>query len=641
MFLLATFVLMTASSATWFGGEPATFDLPTVGNPYDPEQNDVQVRFTGPHAAQEGRLAYYAHGHWHVNFAAKRMGTYLGTIQINGRNAAVSPIREVASHPIQDGFIRVGGPWGFRYDSGKIYWPFGHNLAWQSGSVPLSKTIQDMGAYGANWARVWASFWDGKNPMWHPAPFNTLDEDSLDKWDAIVKAAQAGGVSFQFVLFHHGPWSSNVDSNWAQNPWNTKNGGFLKTPNEFFTNSHAKKLAKEWLRYAVARYGDSPAVLSWELFNEVQWVDAIQAKDYASVRAWHEEMTSYLKQLDPYNHLVTSSSDLSLPVFSSVDYYQPHSYPVRIRPMLLNAEHQNDKPVFFGEIGLAAGRNDAEERQAIRDGIWTSLFRHFSGAAEYWYWDKVIANHFENEYKNSRKILDASGALKQPDAKEFFPNLEVPVSDLILQPSGGWEPVKKYEFRLPQDANALAGTASYFQGVGHRDMRSKPLSLLLNLPSSGTLRISFAESSGSGGNMVVRVDGTEVARKTIPGGAVAKNEEFMATIPGGRHTVELDNDGPDWVRFSKIVLPGLGKQAEGSGSATKSFAILRVTRTQSGSFPIGISELPLLDGRYHLEVSDLDSGLAKSSIVQVNHGTLRHPVETTASDMVIVIKKHA
>jgi len=52
------------------------------------------------------------------------------------------------------------------------------------------------------------------------------------------------GVRFQLVLFHHGPWSSRVNSNWGENPWNVKNGGFLAKPDDFFTNQRPSRSAK-------------------------------------------------------------------------------------------------------------------------------------------------------------------------------------------------------------------------------------------------------------------------------------------------------------------------------------------------------------------------------------------------------------
>ena len=87
-----------------------------------------------------------------------------------------------------------------------------------------------MGKLGLNWSRIWANHWDGKNPFWVKGDQLKFDESALDKWESIIKGAERGGIKFQFVLFHHGPWSSRVNSNWVENPMNKKNGGFLDKP---------------------------------------------------------------------------------------------------------------------------------------------------------------------------------------------------------------------------------------------------------------------------------------------------------------------------------------------------------------------------------------------------------------------------
>ena len=61
-------------------------------------------------------------------------------------------------------------------------------------------------------------------------------------------AAEQSGVYFQMTLQHHGQYSSTVDPNWSQNPYNTANGGFLADPKLFFTDATAKSLTKRKYR---------------------------------------------------------------------------------------------------------------------------------------------------------------------------------------------------------------------------------------------------------------------------------------------------------------------------------------------------------------------------------------------------------
>ena len=105
-----------------------------------------------------------------------------------------------------------------------------------------------MGAAHENWSRVWMDHWDGKNLDWPPygatLPPGQLNLTVAQKWDAIVAAAEEAGIHFQMTLQHHGQYSTMVDANWAENPYDLTNNigstnGFMTDPVEFFTNATA------------------------------------------------------------------------------------------------------------------------------------------------------------------------------------------------------------------------------------------------------------------------------------------------------------------------------------------------------------------------------------------------------------------
>ena len=122
-----------------------------------------------------------------------------------------------------------------------------------------------MGRNGVNWSRIWACNWDGKNPWWptdDTPPSDQMWSKAFERWDQIVSAAEDAGISFQFVLFHHGAFSTRVNPNFPDHPWNKAKGGFLEKAADFFTDPEAKRRSKMWLRYAVARWGHSTSVMS-------------------------------------------------------------------------------------------------------------------------------------------------------------------------------------------------------------------------------------------------------------------------------------------------------------------------------------------------------------------------------------------
>lgn len=630
----------TLTKTSWFGPVTATLDIKTAGNPFDPSQNDIQVIFVSPSGKTTTRIAFYSHGKWHVTLAATEKGTYQGTVIQNGSPTEAKTTLTL-SRNLPTGFVRTTPDHRFAFDNGQSYWPLGFNFAWRSDNVPdLPAALPELKRYGVNWTRIWADHWDGKNPFWVKGNPLQFDEAPLDRWQAVTEAAEKGDVKYQFVLFHHGPWSSRVNSNWGENPWNKANGGFLDTPTEFFSSPQAKKIAKAWLRYAVARYGHSPSVMAWELFNEVEWVDPNYDQKEQLVGDWHQEMAAYLRSIDPYRHLVTTSSRMSLPIYADMDYYQPHGYPNRVQNLLLASPPKADKPYFFGEVGPAAAQaGPAIQRTAIRDSIFTALVMGHSGSAQYWYWDNVYPQNLLDEYAFASKILKASGVLTQQIAK-FTPKLIAPAADLVVSPGGDWEPVHKFSYSLPEEANELGGMSSFFQGSGHAEMRPQPIKLTFTSPKAGVVTIRFVQISQGGGNLIARIGGKQVAKVSFEPNEDAGKKALTIPVPAGKTILELDNDGPDWVRLASIAIPGAGTAANAIATGNKATVLLRIEKqAQTPDFSTPVANLPLADGSYTLTIYDLDKKSQVTQTVTIKNQTTTKPILINRDDAIFTLTR--
>src|SRR5690606_12081383 len=83
---------------------------------------------------------------------------------------------------------------------------------------------------------------------------------------------------------------------------------------------------KNQLLYIIGRYGYSDHIMAWELWNEVDWTDGYKAAD---VFTWHQEMSQFMKENDPYSRLVTTSykgETGGAYNLATIDYVNPHSY---------------------------------------------------------------------------------------------------------------------------------------------------------------------------------------------------------------------------------------------------------------------------------------------------------------------------
>lgn len=618
----------------WYGPCMVTEPVAFKGNPYDPAENDVEVDFLGAGGRKFRRMGYYVgDGKFAATLVAPVPGEYRPVFSLNGKEVPQGERTFAVRERLPHGFIGLNGR-RFAWSDGTPYFPIGYDYGWrQIPNESVAQGMKKMGKQGANWSRIWANYWDEKNPYW-PAKGQTLApgellQGPLQTWDGIIAAAESADVHFQFVLFHHGAVSTTTDSNWRDHPWNAANGGFLKDPADFFSDPEAKRRTKIWLRYAVARYAHSPAVMAWELFNEVQWVDAIKKEPsrVGDVAAWHKEMADYVRGIDPYHHLITSSSSESLDshVFDAVDYMQPHTYPVNVLASIGGYRFEG-KPGFFGEFGPPAGGRESV-RKLVRDGIYGGILAGHAGAGEYWFWDNVDRSGLGSDFLAARKVIDGSGLLHHPDAKPLTISADTPNhGDMLLAAGRGWGKSSTFELDLPKvGIQELAGWSQYFQSIDNGQPGwGKPFLLRFVAPAAGKLQIGIGQVSDKGATLAVWVNDQKVLdQKFDPPAAGARSGRRGATpisvdFPAGPVNVRIENHGGDWIRMDSITVPGVGPTAFAHGLGDRRWALVRVVGPDTSS--VTVTGLPLADGSYRAKVWDVATGAETILAVKVVHG---------------------
>ncbi|MGQ9504888.1 MAG: DUF5060 domain-containing protein [Thermogutta sp.] len=213
--------------------------------------------------------------------------------------------------------------------------------------------------------------------------YNAVDCFMLDQ---LVAAAEAKGIYLQLCLLTRDLFMHR-----------------LREPaSEWYRGAIAD--AKRTFRYAVARWGYSPAVAAWEYWNEI---DPGLPTD-----RFYEELGQYLEEIDPYHHLRTTSAwgpspkDCRHPRLdiAEVHYYLRPQDRERIRDEVAAVldrtaflrQHAADKPVLIGEFGLADDkwREDPQMPQDkgllhFHNSLWASLLSGVSGTTMFWWWDRL------------------------------------------------------------------------------------------------------------------------------------------------------------------------------------------------------------------------------------------------------------
>jgi hypothetical protein len=330
---------------------------------------------------------------WKIRFTPTKTGTYSYEVFLrNRRGEAVERGRSFEVFPgNKRGFVRCSPkhPRYFEHSTGEFFYPFGQNVCWASDYEYYFRRINN---YGGNFTRIWMCPWN-----LHLEPKNGLGRYDLDvgkELDGILDLAEAYGIYVQLVFEYHGM----LTATWDENPYNKVNGGMCATPEDFFRNGEAKRSFKRRVEYIVNRWGYSPNIMAWELFNEVDISKYAHVND---VYHWHKEMSEYIHDKDFYHHLITTSTAArdglkKLWELPYIDFTQAHFYDSDVFEEVeanYTAKSEFTKPYFIGEFGrgwkASHDKLDTEGRH-LHHVLWMQLMTDSAGNAMPWWWDTYI-----------------------------------------------------------------------------------------------------------------------------------------------------------------------------------------------------------------------------------------------------------
>ncbi len=629
----------------------ASWTLPhQTGNPFDPADNDVEVVFAGPRGRNIVQPAFWDGTDWRVRFAPTAVGAYTLRVLQNGQAAhplGLSPKRFRCVPSASFGFVRrdPSAAQRFVFDGGQTYYPLGMDAAWVGAGQSYEDTFTHMQAAGMNWARVWMNHWDGKNLDWTESKSDqpkrgTLSIEVARRWDAILDAAETHGIYIQMTLQHHGQYTAHTDSNWADNPWNTANGGFLASPDDFFTNAEARRLTRLKYRYITARYGYSTHLLSYELFNEVQNITEVQSH-FGDVVNWHKEMAAAIRAEDVNHHLLTTSNSVPGDPLAQIglDYDQIHSYVPDIVSFFASVKSA-DTPVFVGEWGPSDAKAGMTA-SFLHDGLWASIMAPTAGAGQFWYWDQVENNQWWPQFASATSYLKAAPNAGGMGTLNAGVSAAGPLGDLAFAPTGGWGPFTRDAVSVPSGGAApdLSGLSTFFQGRGHQDMRPRPVTFTLNCPAPCQFSVQIGTVAKSGAHPSLALNGKVVTGADFPAADADHNAGQMLSVdlPAGPSQVTLDNTGPDWFIVQRFVVthyaPPVAVLAKGSSHAALFWAY---NRDRTGASPASATlRLPgLAPGAYTVHLWDTWAGRSLTPVsASVQNGTLTVPLPSITRDV--------
>jgi hypothetical protein len=576
------------------GPKPIEFDFlapenPSVQNSFSRE---LWADVVTPSGVKLTLPAYYADGGvFVVRARPDELGAYhfgavsettLGVSKVSLIVSLITPaeVQNTARTRLPSIRINPKDPRMLVRSDGLPYLPVGSNLAWAPDGV-VDRVGYYMRAFPAfaranlNWMRIWMAHWDGLNLDWLPPDMGPspkpgeVSAEVAENWDKLLSAAEDNGVYVQLVLQHHGQYTTASDSDWAKNPWNAANpGGFLKSPEDFFTDPNARVISLIKYRYIVARYGWSPAIVSWELFNEVHWTDAMRNGHEAEVARWHSDVATFIRLVDVYGHLITTSTEnLRSPIYAKMDYYQPHLYAANLIAAARTFDPDPaslDKPVFYGEEG--------DDHQPVTDAVkkaglnivppvWASIMGEGAMAAQPWNGWQILDQNRQDELGAVFRFQAINRVALQGDLQPFSAVVECSEREPLRIPAGQfWQRRAAPDFAFPVDgaeaieeanvpATLVGSAASRADGFPDR------ATYHLNLPRSVLMMAHIYSMAEGGGALQVSVDGSVVATHSWAGGKGNPDPATLTfNVPAGSHVLRLENPGPDWIGISGLDL---------------------------------------------------------------------------------------
>jgi hypothetical protein len=424
-------------------------------NPYAASEITLDMQITSPSGKKLILPCFYESGKsgekslWKARFTPRETGVYSYQFELKEKGNLFSS-QAKAEFKVKTskckGFLNPNDLWTFKYDNGELFRGIGENIGWESRDSDDSKffeslhedkrfnydyMLKKLAANGGNFFRTWMIYWnlpvDWKTVSNNSRYQNTTspyNESGMKRMDQLVQLCDSLGIHMILALESHVGY---MGDGWKMSSYNVANGGAAKTPLEFFTLPEAKQQYKNKLRLMVARYGYSPSIGAWEFFNEIDnAMYAGKPEDRipdAVIAAWHDEMSTYLKSVDPYQHMVTTSIShrdvQGLNDLKSMDFNQKHIYKntSAIPGTIRDYTQKHHKPYVIGEAGFEwdwsknfndfAGDMDGD----FKRGLWLGMFSPTPILPMSWWWEffenRGMMSYFKPVSELNRMMLEA------------------------------------------------------------------------------------------------------------------------------------------------------------------------------------------------------------------------------------------
>ncbi len=539
---------------------------------------------------------------WKLRYTPTELGKYTCLVKVRDakkRTAQASVVSFTCVKSNSKGFLRASkhDPLYLAFDNGDSFYGIGYGAhLWAPTKYDILRykhALSQLAAFGGNYTSVNLNGIMGPLNVEEPK----IGQYSLVngfKMDYVLEAARKRGI---YIIPNLHQTAMAKASHWKYSRFNKKTRrGPCETAAEYFTHPLAIKYQKAMKRHIVARWGYSPNILGWELFNEVNYTDGFQ-RDLPSVRKWHKEMAAYLHKIDPNDHMVSTCfgsgdgcEDPEIWKLPEINFTITHEYTndasmVRHRQ---RGKNKYNKPNFGGEYGMSfSGANKAQEID--RDGVfmhnamWTCGMARSAGNILLWwqhrYHDSLDLYEHMRAFSNfARGIKWDRQNFKNVELTAMVANKDAKPLDVVLKGKLYWGGGGRFmidkgliwkithdidqKSNNPREVEAdnkhLAKTMGSLL-FGTDQKKPGKVHLSVNMPIDSTIDIPLKAVQLESTTLEIEHNGkvTKLTLADIDGKSNPKADEFKRTIslpaPAGMNVVKIRNTGRGWLVLGDIT----------------------------------------------------------------------------------------
>ncbi|MBI4659477.1 MAG: cellulase family glycosylhydrolase [Verrucomicrobia bacterium] len=431
---------------------------------FPPEKQVTRVEFTGPDGKVETRPAFlhqpaklvYDHQGFEtiepqgvqvtaVRFTPVQLGRYRWQALAGEEVVDRGAFRSEASH--DPGYVRISSrdPRYFAFSNGDPYCAIGLNLCSPAGqreggasgaggerrtgtygAESYRQRFEQLSKNGCNFCRLWLSngYFNAQTEV-----AGELNLANFAHLDAVVELARRYGIKLKVCL------ESARNPSGQSFPFGIKSPADGQPPASMDAWFQGAEWQNWWWRKLsayLARYGDDPAIIAWELWNEI---NCCHTTNWSVQREWTRQTLPLIKRQAPRNLVTNSIGSFDDEKFQSwyddfkmeeMDFQQVHRYLdngapwsiCHLEPPLFSADavqrtRRPDRPVILAETGAVRDRHSArfpfyeQDKRGIvcHDCSYPAFFAGAAGTGHMWFWSYIERNNLWGGYKPLADLL--------------------------------------------------------------------------------------------------------------------------------------------------------------------------------------------------------------------------------------------